>query len=126
VAAYFAFFAIVTSLFGQALSVFDFLSDGLKIPKSSKGRMVLCLLTFLPAYIFSQLFPHVFFLALELVGGVAVMILFGLLPVAMVWKGRYRMGMKSNAMVPGGKPLLLFIATISASVLIYEIIKHLR
>ena len=125
VAAYFAFFAIVTSLLGQALSVFDFLSDGLKIPKNTRGRLVLCLLTFLPAFIFSRLFPNVFFLALELVGGVAVMILFGLLPVAMVWKGRYRMGMESKAIVPGGKPILVIVASVAGSILTYEILKHL-
>jgi tyrosine-specific transport protein len=123
--AYFAFFAILTSLFGQALSVFDFLSDGLQIPKNSQGRMILCFLTFFPTYLFSQLFPNVFFLILELVGGVAVMILFGLLPVMMVWKGRYKMNLKLAPIVPGGKPFLILIATLATTILSYEFIKHL-
>lgn len=125
VAIYFSFFAIITSLFGQALSVFDFLSDGLKISKTSKGKLILCLLTFLPAYVLSQIFPDVFFIALELVGGVAVMILFGLLPVVMVWQGRYRIHYQAKTIVPGGKPLLILIAVLAVGILFYEMIKYI-
>jgi len=119
VASYFAFFAIITSLFGQALSIFDFLKGGLKVREGASGRLLLSLLTFGPAFLFAELFPNLFFFILEFVGGVLAMILFGLLPVLMVWVGRYRMNLARAPLVRGGKPLLLLLGLLSSSIILY-------
>lgn len=125
-AEFFAIFAIVTSLLGQSLSVLDFLADGLRIPKNPKGRALLCLLTFGPPFIFSQLFPHIFFKALELAGGIAAMILFGIIPALVVWIGRYRNGQITKPLLPGGRAALCFILLGSIGVVCFELFENLK
>lgn len=109
VAEYFAFFALVTSFLGIALGLFDFLSDGLKIKKEGKGKLFLGLLIIVPTFVFSAYFERIFLLALETSGGFGDSILNGILPVLMVWVGRYYTGYSSELKMPGGKPLLLII-----------------
>lgn len=117
----FAFFAIITSLLGQGLSIFDFFSDGLR----TNNRILLCLLTFLPPFFFAQAFPNIFFTALELAGGIAAMILFGILPSMMVWKGRYHLKFKSTAPLPGGRVTLAIIFLSSLAIVIFELQKNI-
>lgn len=122
-----AFFAIITSLLGQSLSLFDFIADGLKIPKSRKGKAILCAIIFIPSLILSQTTPGVFFLALEFAGGVATMILFGILPSLFVWKKRYgRQYGDLESILPGGRWLLIAVIFTSCLVISYEVFKHLR
>ena len=45
---FFSFFAIVTSFLGISLGLFDFLSDGLKIPETGLGKVALGLLVLIP------------------------------------------------------------------------------
>lgn len=125
VAEYFAFFAIVTSFLGIALGLFDFLSDGLGIQKTGSGRLILGLLIVIPIVIFATQFERVFLVAMETSGGFGDSILNGMIPVLMVWVGRYymKMGDGKSFSVPGGKPLLIvifafFLLTLGLEVLI--------
>lgn len=123
-AQYFAFFAIITSILGQAMSVKDFFADGFNMHRSTiKERLALTLMTFLPPFTLSLTSPHIFGLALELTGGVACMILFGILPGCMVWRGRYHLKLTSSYRVPGGKLTLAIIVGFASLILILEIAK---
>lgn len=124
IAEYFAFFAIVTSFLGIALGLFDFLSDGLKIRKNGRGKVILGLLIVIPTIIFATQFERVFLVALETSGGFGDSILNGLIPVLMVWIGRYymNMGADSRFRVPGGKPLLAGIFIFFLCTLLLEIL----
>lgn len=123
-AQFFAFFAIITSLLSQALSVLDFLADGFKVAKNHKNKLILCAIIFVPTFLCSQLIPGVFFKALEFVGGVAAMILFGILPATMVWVGRYHKKTLKNPLVPGGKLVLAIVFVLAFSMVAYEGLKH--
>lgn len=125
IAEYFAFFAIVTSFLGIALGLFDFLADGLKIKKKGIGSVVLGLLIVIPTVICATQFERVFLVALEISGGFGDSILNGLIPVLMVWIGRYHLhlGKESRFRVPGGKPLLgavfiFFLCTLMLEILL--------
>lgn len=125
IGSYFAFFAIITSLLTQSLSVVDFFMDGFKLSSNGKNRFWLILLIFLPSLFFSQLSPQVFFLCLEWAGGVATMILFGLLPSAMVWKTQLVLGNGSRSLFlrrVGALSIMAFSCTLIA----YELIKFVR
>ena len=124
VAEYFAFFAVVTSFLGIALGLFDFLSDGLGIRKKGGGKLVLALLIAVPTIIFATKFERVFLVALETSGGFGDSILNGLIPVLMVWLGRYYMGLDkdSNFRLAGGKPMLAVLFAFFLFSLILEII----
>ncbi len=121
IAQFFAFFAIVTSFLGVALSFVDFLADGLHIPKKRWGKVFLCLLALIPPYLFSLIYPGVFLMALNYAGGFGAVIIFGILPALMVWSGRYRKGLKGQQLVPGGKPVLILIILCSVGVIAIQL-----
>lgn len=129
-AQYFAFFAIVTSFVGVALSFCDFLADGLGIKKTSQGKALLCLLALLPPLFFSLVYPKIFLIALSYAGAFGAVILFGILPAAMVWSGRYYKKLNTQQLVPGGKGMLLavilFSCLIFALQFIHEFLKMVK
>lgn len=114
--AFFGFFALVTSLLGVSLSMVDFLADGLKTSGKGWNRMLLCILVFLPSALFAAHNPHIFIKAIGFAGGYGEAILNGILPILMVWVGRYSLGLSSPYQLAGGKvtltALLLFILSI--------------
>lgn len=109
VAEFFAFFALVTSFLGITLGLFDFLSDGLKIKKEGVGVLVLAALIVLPSLFFTLNYSRIFLVAMETSGGFGDSILNGIMPVLMVWIGRYKRGLSSSYPCPGGKPLLIIV-----------------
>lgn len=117
VAQFFAFFAIVTSFLSVALSFLDFLADGLNIKKTPQGKVVLSLLVLVPPFICALIYPTIFLVALNTAGGFGAVILFGILPALMVWKGRYTQKLDKPQLVPGGKPLLILVMTFAAWVI---------
>ncbi len=116
----FSFFALVTSFFGVALSLYDFLADGFKIKKTIKGKAFLLLLIFAPPLLFSLFYPGGFILALGY-AGVFVAILYGLLPAFMVWRGRYFEKKKEHFRVFGGKLTLLIMFVGSLAIIFFQI-----
>lgn len=120
-----AFFAIITSLLGQSISLFHFLADGLKLRHKTSSRLLLCALIFVPCFILSQSIPGIFFLALEFAGGISTMILFGIIPSLLVWVKRYHTPeLVFEPIIPGGRPILIGTIGISSLVITYEVIKH--
>lgn len=114
-----AFFAILTSFLAQALGLVHFLADGMGLrkpkvesasmlpdappPKAERERPVLCIAALLPPLLLSLYNPQLFFKALNFAGGICAVVLFGVLPVIVVWLGRYHRGAKSAYRMPGGK-----------------------
>lgn len=109
IAEFFAFFAIVTSFLGMALGLFDFLADGFHIPKKGWGNVLLGLLIVVPTLIFAVRFERIFLLALDATGGFGDTILNGMIPVLMVWIGRYKLGYQGMQQIPGGKVALSIV-----------------
>lgn len=111
---FFGFFALVTSFMGVSLSMVDFLADGLKIRRDGFYRLALCLAVFIPPAFFAAANPDIFIEAIGVAGGYGEAILNGILPITMVWVGRYWMNLPSQYRLFGGKPMLagLFIFTL--------------
>lgn len=121
VAQIFALFAIITSFLAQSLSLVDFLADGLRIPKIGWGRVILILLTLVPPFCFAFAYPGIFINALNMAGGFSAVILFGVMPVLMVWILRYRRKELTVRMLPFGRMLLIPIIAIAVSIFILEV-----
>jgi len=117
----FAFFALVTSFFGVALGLMDFLADGLTIKKTTLGKLFLCALVFLPPLLIALTHPHVFLSALGYAGGYGCALLLGVFPILMAWEARYRTEMHPPRLLPGGKPLLILLLLFVICELIFEI-----
>lgn len=121
----FALFAIITSFLAQSLSLVDFLSDGLKIPKRRMGRVFLIILTLVPPFIFAFFYPGIFIQALNMAGGFSAVLLFGVMPALMVWVLRYRQKKTHPIIVPGGRPLLILILIVALAIFFLELAKVL-
>lgn len=120
----FVIFALITSLLGVSLSLFDFLSDGLHFSKSIKGRILTGGIAFVPPLILALWFSAGFSYTLSF-AGIFVAIILGLLPVAMVYSGRYYKHLSSEIQIPGGKPLLWVTALFFIAIILIEVKKHL-
>lgn len=114
----FSFFALVSSLIGVALGVFDFLADGLSIEQTGKRRLLLIVLTFLPPYLFSYFYPEGFLMALSY-AGVCGAILLILYPTLMVWSLR-RQGY--TPIIPATTPAFVVLTLVGASVVVLHLL----
>lgn len=119
----FAFFALVTSYLGIALGLFDFLRDGLKLQRQIAPKLFIGGLVILPVFFFAKTFPHAFVLALEVSGGFGDALLSGIIPVLMVWMGRYYKNFSNSYRVAGGKGLLAAVFLCASYVLVIQWIK---
>lgn len=121
----FSFFALVTSFLGVTLALMDFLADGFQIKKDFKGRLFLFLVTITPPLIFALFFPSGFVLALSY-AGVFVAILYGILPVIMIWKARYKEKLPAKFKVMGGKFTLIISLLGAILVILFQIAATLK
>lgn len=120
IGASFAFFAITTSFLGVTLGLVDFLADGLKVKKTPLGRLILCLIIFVPALIVGLIYPQIFLKALELAGGIGVAGLLGFMPILMVWRGRYVLKKEGERILPGGRIALSLLLVFVIIEFIFE------
>ena len=125
IAQYFAFFAIVTSFLGVALSFVDFLSDGLHVKKDVKGKILLCALVILLPLAFALSYPKVFLMALSYAGSYGAVTLFGILPAAMVWGGRYYRKIDAPRLLPGGRTALVVIVIFALAVMLLQTLQDI-
>lgn len=116
-----AFFAILTAFLAQSLALVHFLADGFKVSHEKKENVWVCLLTLVPPLVLGLLYPQLFLTALNFAGGICAVILFGILPVCMVWIGRYIKKVRAPYQLPGGKALLFGILLFSILILFVQI-----
>lgn len=117
---YFGFFALVTSFLGVGLAMVDFLGDGFGSKRSGFSRVWLCLLVFIPPALLAASYPGIFIKAIGVAGGFGEAILNGLIPVIMVWIGRYRLGLTSESSLFGGRMMLGLLAFCTIFVIALE------
>jgi tyrosine-specific transport protein len=123
-ASVFSIFALISSILGVTLSLFDFLSDGLKIKKSISGKTFLSLITFIPPLIFLYLVPSGFSQVLSF-AGIFVALLLGILPAIMAWRARYTLKMERKSPMFGGKIIIILSIIFFSGIIISEIYHQL-
>lgn len=117
----FAFFALTTSFVGISIAYVDFLADGLKVTKKGLTKLGLCAIIFLIPLIITLTNPGLFIQALNVAGGIGVALLLGVMPILMVWVGRYKKGHSLiHQQVPGGKAFLALLMAFIVFELIIE------
>jgi len=117
----FAFFAITTSYISLSLALFDFLRDTLREFKMHVSRNFIVLTTLIPTLILAILFPRALLRSLDLSGGFGDTILSGLIPISMVWIGRYKKNLPYE--IPGGKAALVLTAAFYLFFLIVQFVQ---
>ena len=109
----FSFFALLTPFMANTLAFVDFFKDGFKMDQKSKYEFLIYGLVLIPPMLVTFLFPHLFLKALGFAGGFVDVVLFGVLPAAIVYVGRYFKGVEGPYKVAGGKPFLILILALS-------------
>ena len=116
----FSFLAVATSTIGFLLGLSDFVADGLQL-KAGRQQPLPYLIALLPPYVLAMAKPDLFFAALNAAGTYGVLVLFGLMPAAMVWTERYGGVLSPEAavrIVPGGRTTLIAVGGISGAVIV--------
>lgn len=106
---------MLTAFLGVALSLFDFLRDGLQLKQQPSHLIVNTVLTFLPPLILTLFLTSLFISALQYAGTFCLLLL-ALLPNLMAW--RLRSKQQGAFEVPGGYPILAGHAILSVIVVI--------
>lgn len=119
----FGLFALVTSFIGVALSLRDFLADGLTIEKNILGRIKLVLLILCPVMLILFNYPAIFLVALEYAGGFGGAFILALLPIMIIYWGRSKFGANAEFKVWGGNKLLLTLAAFIVFEIAMEVLK---
>ncbi len=120
----FAFFALTTSFLAQSLSFVDFLSDGLRIKKGGMRSIGLCSLVLIPPFLLGMVYPTIFYACLEYAGAFGATVLFGILPVLMVFRLRKRKGSEARPLVRGGTPLLYLLLGVSVALILLGVARQ--
>ena len=76
----FSLLAIMTSYFANGLGLLDFTVDLNYSIFRKKSKTLTILVTFLPPFLVSILYPDIFLKSINIVGGIGIVILFGVLP----------------------------------------------
>lgn len=125
----FALSAILTSFLAQSLSLLDFIADGLGMDKDVRfERLILSFLAVGPPLVIALVDPKLFLQALSFAGGICAMILFGIMPALMCYKGRYHRDKKNpetHFRVPGGRGVLVAVIFISVAVIVIELCREI-
>lgn len=117
----FAFFALVTSFLAVALSFVDFVKDGFHLKRGPFSQLLAVSTVLLPPMLFAYFYPTVFLTALNYAGAFGAVVLFGIIPVLMAWKKRYREKLNHLELVPGGKALLLVVLFVAAGIFLMQL-----
>lgn len=124
-ASFFALFALVTSFFGISLGFYDFLSDGLNIPKKNWGNILLGTLILAPTLYCAINLERIFLRALDASGGFGDSILNGIIPIIMIALGRYHYKLEKQSFVaPKAKWLLIAACIFYFAALGIEVFTH--
>jgi tyrosine-specific transport protein len=113
----FSLFAMLTSCIPNALSLVDFIKDGIKISFHSKIKTDLFYLAliFIPSFLFTMSYPYLFLNMLDFAGGFVDVLLFGILPALVILVGRRRVAVGQHYQVFGGimTPVIIIMASVT-------------
>jgi len=119
----FAFLALSTSYVGLSVALFDFMRDLFKGMGKIYDKNSIVYLSIIPSLVLAIYFPRALLDFLDLTGGFGDALLSCLIPIVIVWIGRYRRQIVSEYQTPGGKYALLLAGGFSVFVFIYQIVK---
>ena len=114
----FALLAIVTSILGISMGMKLFFTKLLNLKQNIINKLILSIIIFLPPVLILSTYKNIFFIALNLAGGIFTLILFGLLPSVILLKTD-KIKVKSIALCKIKILTIITILMILISVILY-------
>jgi tyrosine-specific transport protein len=99
----FAFCALATSYLGLCFALFDFVRDLFKDVWKTPKQSSLTAVSLGPTLLLAMYFPKALLSCWDLSDGIGEAVLSGLIPVIMVWVGRYQRRLSGTYQAPGSK-----------------------
>lgn len=96
---WFGFFALITSFLGVTLSLLDFLFDALDWEDTTRTRFLVVLLVMVPPTIITIINPNMFLFLVGSVGALFCVVLFSLIPILVIVKGKYMDGLETGSKI---------------------------
>ncbi|MGB7978594.1 MAG: aromatic amino acid transport family protein [Chlamydiales bacterium] len=119
----FAFLALVTSYLGLSIALFDFVRDMFKGLGKYPRKETIIAVSILPCLFLAMLFQKALLNFLDASGGFGDALLSGMIPVSMIWIGRYRRKYIGEYKVAGGKPALIGAGVFALAIFIIQWVK---
>lgn len=114
------FFAIVTSFLGVTMSLSDFITDGFKIRRTNKGRLLSMVIAIIPPFLFSTISQRGFIIALEFAGAfVAILLIY--FPARLALELPHKLGYKSGIKRAVAIGLMAFAALVVVIDILVEV-----
>jgi tyrosine-specific transport protein len=117
----FGFLAVVTSYLGFSVALQHFLNDCFQEVKIKISEHAVIFFTVVPSLLLAVFFPKALIQCLDISGGFGDTILSGLIPLVMVWMGRYKKAMPDQNILGNSRSLIIFTALFFFFILSKEI-----
>lgn len=118
----FSFSAIITSLIGVSLNIYDLIFDTIKINKKKNLKILVLISIFIIPLILNFFFSYIFMLALSYAGIFATILLI-IFPIYTLWYTRYIKKIKYNYLIINNQFLLFFILFFGIFIIIIDILE---
>ncbi len=110
---------VLTSFLSVSISLADFIADGLKKTKKGWSGVLIHVLCFLPPLLVVLLKPGIFITALAY-AGIWCIALLVILPLLMLYSGRYKNALSDHHILPGGRWFLSVMILIASAFLLVQ------
>ena len=120
----FSIFAILTSLLGVAISLWDFLVDGLASYNLKSNKALISSCAFIPPIWLVIFYPKAFTTLLGY-AGIFVSLLLGILPISICWIGRKNEKWGLEYKAKGGKIVMILSAAFFGIVIFSQLFQKL-
>jgi tyrosine-specific transport protein len=110
---------VLTSFLSVSISLADFIADGLKKTKTGRDSVLIHALCFLPPLFIVLLKPGVFISALAYAGIWCIALLI-ILPLLMLYSGRYKNTLSDHHILPGGRWFITVMLIIACAFLVVQ------
>lgn len=110
---------VLTSFLSVSISLADFIADGLNKTKQGKDSVLIHALCFLPPLFIVLIKPGIFITALAY-AGIWCIILLMILPLLMLYSGRYKHTLSDHHILPGGRWFLSVMLAIACAFLMVQ------
>ncbi len=98
----------ITSFLGVSICLTDFIADGLQVAKRGRTSWLVYGVSYLPPLILVLFLPGIYIHALDY-AGILCLIILVLLPLSMLYFGRYRIAFEGSKILPLGKVAIMIL-----------------
>lgn len=111
----------ITSFLGVSICLTNFVADGLNTATHTKSKLLVYAVSYLPPLLIVFISPGIFIRALSYAGILCLLLLI-IIPLAMLYVGRYRLKLGGKQIMPGGKKVIIGLLGLGVGLLLVNML----